>query len=61
MIFDQLDAVLRCVGSSSVVLMPHQLDPISPDSWGVVHDERVSLLTGVFNFGFFAVALTEEG
>jgi len=60
-IFDRLDAVLHCIGSSSVVLTPHQLDPVSPDRWGGIHDERVSLLTGVFNFGFFAVSPTEEG
>ena len=60
-IFNRLDSVLSCFTQSSILLTPHQLLPLDPDQWGEVHDERVSLLTGVYNFGFLAVVPSEEG
>jgi hypothetical protein len=60
-VFNRLDPILHYLDSASILLTPHQLDPINPEGWGELHDERVSLLTGVFNFGFIAVAPTDEG
>ena len=60
-VFNRLDSILNHLASFSILLTPHQLDPIDPNGWGELHDERVSLLTGVFNFGFFAVAPTNVG
>jgi len=60
-LFGRLDPVIASLSSASVLLTPHQLFPVDPNHWGEVHDERISLLTGVFNFGFLAVSPTHEG
>jgi hypothetical protein len=54
-LFSPLDHVLEQLKVSSILLTPHQLTPMSLDGWGGNFDERTTLLTGVFNFGFFAV------
>lgn len=60
-LFGGLDSILDQLVNASVVLTPHQLSPVSTQGWGGLFDERTSLLTGVFNFGFLAVAPNQEG
>ncbi len=60
-LFGRLDPLQEYLKSASIVLTPHQLEPVSPCGWGELHDEKVSLLTGVFNFGFLAVSPTAVG
>jgi hypothetical protein len=60
-LFSRLDSTIDQLEEASVILTPHQLSPMSHDRWGGIFDERTSLLTGVFNFGFLAVAPTNEG
>ena len=60
-LFSRLDEVLDQLEIASIVLTPHQLLPMRTDGWGGNFDERTSLSTGVFNFGFFAVSPNEEG
>ena len=60
-LFSQINAILDQLDDASVVLTPHQLSPIERNLWGGTFDERTSLLTGVFNFGFLGVAPNKEG
>lgn len=58
-LFSDLNDVWTALESSSVVLTPHQLAP-AVGRVGV-RDEITSLQTGVYNFGFLAVAASDEG
>lgn len=60
-LFSRIDPVLELLADASIVLTPHQLFGVDPSVYGELHDERMSLVTGVFNFGFLAVRPDDEG
>ena len=59
-LFGPLVDVTKAMSSSSVVLTPHQLDPVAADS-PAVDEEICTLAHGIYNFGMFGVSPTDEG
>ncbi len=59
-LFGPLVDVTKVMSSSSVVLTPHQLDPVAADS-PAVEEEICTLAHGIYNFGMFGVSPTDEG
>jgi hypothetical protein len=59
-LFGPLGEFLNAVSRSSVVLTPHQLDPVAPDS-PAVEEEICTLAHGIYNFGMFGVNPNDEG
>jgi hypothetical protein len=59
-LFGPLRDVEESLLNASVLLTPHQLDPVAPDS-PAVEDEICTLAHGVYNFGMFGVSPTDEG
>ena len=59
-LFGPLGNVEEALSSSSVVLTPHQLDPVAADS-PAVEEEICTLAHGIYNFGMFGVSPTDEG
>jgi hypothetical protein len=58
--FGPLDGILSTLGSGSIGLTPHQVDP-EDFEWSTMDNEITSLKTGVFNFGFLVVKNDETG
>ena len=59
-LFGPLTGVWGSLGHASVLLTPHQLDPVAPDS-PAVEEEICTLAHGIYNFGMFGVSPTDEG
>lgn len=59
-LFGPLEAFVDALASASVLLTPHQLEPVPADD-PAVNDEICTLAHGIFNFGMFGVSPTEEG
>lgn len=60
-LFGCLQPLLDNLHTSSVVLTPHQLEPMTNDTYGEIFDEVTSLMTGTYNFGCLAVSPSIEG
>lgn len=59
-LFAPLGDVVNDLSLSSVLLTPHQLDPVAPDD-PAVEEEICTLAHGIYNFGMFGVCPSEEG
>lgn len=59
-LFGPLTDVAAALNDCSVLLTPHQLDPVAPDS-PAVEEEICTLAHGIFNFGMFGVSPCDEG
>ena len=59
-LFGPLADVWASITHASVLLTPHLLAPVAPDS-PAVEDEICTLAHGIYNFGMFGVSPTEEG
>ena len=59
-LFGPLLDVEKALSDTSVLLTPHQLEPVAPES-SEIEDEISSLAHGVYNFGMFGVNPNDEG
>lgn len=59
-LFGPLTDVWASLSHASVLLTPHQLDPVAPDS-RAVEEEICTLAHGIYNFGMFGVSPSDEG
>ena len=59
-LFSRLDDIVQELGTSNMVLIPHQVSPESSME-GIIDNEIGSLKYGVFNLGFLGVANTKVG
>lgn len=61
-VINPLDEVIDLLDTHSVILTPHQIDPEPRSNRGAILDNEVSsLMHGVFNLGFVAIANSTEG
>lgn len=61
-LFDSMDQVVELLDGYSIVLTPHQIDPDPRKEMRAILDNEIgSLVHGVFNLGFIALANDEEG
>ena len=59
-LFGPLLDVEKALSDTSVLLTPHQLEPVAPES-SAIEDEISCLAHGVYNFGMFGVNPNDEG
>ena len=59
-LFGSLAGVREALDGCSVLLTPHQLEPVTPDS-PAVEEEICTLAHGIYTFGMFGVNPSEEG
>jgi len=59
-LFGSLAEVQDALDSCSVLLTPHQLEPVAPDG-PAVEEEICTLAHGTYNFGMFGASPSEEG
>jgi hypothetical protein len=60
LVFNRLDGLERVLDRKSALLTPHQCDP-ETDFQAVLDNEHCCLRHGVYNLGFLAVRMTEQG
>lgn len=59
-LFSRLDDIVELMGSSNVVLTPHQMSP-ETGLQSIIDNEICSLQHGIYNLGFVGVSNTVEG
>jgi hypothetical protein len=55
MITSRLDDIWELLNKNSIIMTPHNTDPISPE-WYDIPNETITLMWGVINIGFIALA-----